>query len=227
MAKPIPVKNSAELAGLMETLVEDIRTSNEYYQLYRKLNAALKEYDTEFHQSPAFWSLTFQALKEAAVLRLCRVYDQEDSANHLHGLILTIKANPALFDEAHFRERLKHNPHVDSLARYGTIPKLEDIEKDLRLTSLANPDVLLLYQWRCAAIAHKNARIAKGVTAWAEENPLSWDVIENLISRSFEVFNRYSALFNAVSYSTMLIGENDYEGLLKLIRLGLKKARGR
>jgi hypothetical protein len=65
----------------------------------------------------------FHASEEAAVLRFCRIYDQEDSANHLHGLLLTIREDLVLFDEAHFRERLKHNPHVDSLASYGTIPK--------------------------------------------------------------------------------------------------------
>ncbi len=225
MARPIPVRDSGEFASLLKTLVDDIRTSRDYYQLYRNLHEALKEYDTEFHQSPAFWSLTFQALGEAAVLRLCRVYDQQDSANHLHGLLLTIRANPKLFEEAQFRERLKNNPAVDSLAKYGTTPQAENLEADLKLTSLDDPDVLLLYQWRGTVIAHRNAKMAKGTATWAKENPLPWAVIEKLIERAFDIFNRYSTLFNAVSYSTMLIGENDYKNLLHLLQLGVKKSR--
>jgi hypothetical protein len=223
MAKPIPIRNSQELAGLLKALVDDIRTCHDYYRLYRKLHEALKEFDTEFHQSPAFWSLTFQSLGDAAILRLCRVYDQHKSANHLHGLLLTIQANPELFDEAHFRERLQDNPAVDYLAKHGTSPKPDDLEKDLKLTSDDDPDVLLLYKWRGAVVAHRNAKMAKGTNTWADENPLSWAVIEKLIDRAFEIFNKYSVLFSAASYSTMLIGEDDYKDLLQLLRLGLKE----
>jgi len=225
MAKPIPVKDSAELASLLKALVEDIRTSHDYLQLYRKLHEALKEYETEFHQSPTFWALTFGALHDAVGLRLCRIYDQHDSANHLHGLLLTIQKHSELFEEAQFRERLKDNPSVDYLARHGTLPKSNDLDADLKLTSLEDPQVLLLYQWRNTIIAHSNAKVAKGSSNWTQVNPLSWKVIEDLISRAFHIFNRYSSLFNAASYSTMLIGEDDYQGLLHLVRLGLKKSR--
>src|SRR5437867_4883152 len=105
MARPIPIRDSGEFARLLKALVEDIRTSHDYLRLYRKLHESLKEYETEFHQSPTFWALTFGALHDAVGLRLCRVYDQHDSANHLHGLLLTIESNPELFHEAEFRER--------------------------------------------------------------------------------------------------------------------------
>lgn len=225
MAKPIPVKDSVELASLLKALVEDIRTCHEYLRLYRKLNEALKEYDTEFHQSPAFWGLTFGALHDAIGLRLCRIYDQDDSANHLHGLLLTIQKHPDLFEEPQFRTRLKDNPSVDYLAKHGTVPKSNDLDADLKLTSLKDAEVLLLYKWRNTIIAHSNAKVAKGTSNWPQTNPLPWKVIDDLVSRAFHIFNRYSLLFNAETYTPMLIGENDYQGLLHLVRLGLKKSR--
>jgi hypothetical protein len=225
MAKPIPIENSEEFARLLKTLVNDIRDSHDSYRLYRKLGKAIGEYETEFHQSPAFWSLTMRGLIDSAVLRLCRVYDQHNAANHLHGWLLTIQANPALFEEAQFRERLKDNPSVDSLAKHGTIPNRSDLERDLLLTSAENPDVAVLLGWRGSVVAHSSAKIAKGSTDWTEKNPLSWELIEKLIARAFEIFNRYCVLFNATSYTTMLIGEDDYKGLLELVRLGVKKMR--
>ena len=225
MAKPIPVENSEEFTRLLTALVNDIRDSHDSYRLYRKLGDALKEYESEFHQSPAFWNLTMRGLIDSAVLKLCRVYDQYDTANHLNGWLLTIKANPSLFEESQFRERLKQNPAVESLAKYGTIPKRDDLERDLLLTSAADPDVSVLLGWRGSVVAHSSAKIVKGETEWTEKNPLTWNLIEKLIARAFDIFNRYCLLFNATSYTTMLIGENDYKGLLELVRLGVKKLR--
>jgi hypothetical protein len=225
VAKPIPIKNTEEFTRLLKTLVNDIRDSHDSYQLYRKLAQAVGKYETEFHQSPAFWNLAMRGLIDSAVLRLCRVYDQHNTANHLHGWLLTIQANPALFEEAQFRERLKDNPAVDLLAMHGTIPNRAHLENDLALTSEEDPDVSVLLGWRGSVVAHSSVKIAKGDKDWTEKNPLSWELMEKLIARAFEVFNRYSALFNATSYSTMLIGENDYKNLLELLRLGLKKSR--
>jgi hypothetical protein len=81
-----------------------------------------------------------------------------------------VKANPTIFDEVKFRERLKDNPAVDSLARYGTIPDPAEVERDLALTSAKDPDVSVLYQWRGSIVAHKNADIAKGNKDWTKGN---------------------------------------------------------
>lgn len=225
MAKPIPIENPEEFTRLLTALVNDICDSHDSYRLYRKLTDALKEYETEFNQSPAFWNLAMRGLIDSAVLKLCRVYDQDNRSNHLHGWLLTIQANPVLFEEAQFRERLKHNPAVDSLAKHGTVPNRQDLERDLRLTSAKDPDVSALLGWRGSVVAHSNAKIVTGKTEWTEKNPLTWDLIEELIARAFEIFNRYCVLFNATSYTTMLIGENDYKGLLELVRLGVQKMR--
>jgi hypothetical protein len=223
MAKPIRIRSSEEFHFLLKALADDIRFSHDCYRLYRKLEQSANEFNAELSQSPAFWYLTRHALIDAAVLRLCRIYNQHDSANHLHGLLLTVNANPAIFEEARFRERLKDNPAANSLAKYGTAPDPAQLQTDLRLTSLDDPDVSVLYRWRGGVVAHSNASIAKGSNDWTRDNPLSWNRIENLIARAYDIFNRYSALFNATSYSTLLIGEDDYENLLMLLRLGLKQ----
>jgi hypothetical protein len=225
VAKPIPVENSEEFTRLLKTLVNDIRDSYDSYRLYRKLAAAVKDYETEFQQSPAFWNLAMRGLIDSAVLKLCRVYDQHNTANHLHGWLLTIQANPVLFEEAQFRERLKDNPAVDSLAKHGTVPNRNDLERDLRLTSAKDPDVSVLLGWRGSVVAHSSAKVVKGDTEWTEQNPLTWELIEKLIARAFEIFNRYCLLFNATSYTTMLIGEDDHKNVLKLLRVGVKKLR--
>ncbi len=223
MAKPTSIRSSEEFAHLLKALVDDIRFSHDCYQLYRKLGQASQEYTVEFCQTPAFWYVTRGALIDTAMLRLCRVYDQHNSANHLHGLLLTIKANPGIFEEAQFRERLKDNPHVDSLAKHGTVPDRFELERDLALTSVDDPDVSVLYKWRGSVVAHSNAEIAKGSKQWTKDNPLSSERIEKLIVRAYEIFNRYCVLFNATSYSKLLIGEGDYENLFKLLRLGLQQ----
>jgi hypothetical protein len=188
-------------------------------------------FDENFLQNEIVWKRTHAhgnigwryGVVSDSILFYTRNGDYTWNQVHTHGLLRTIKANPAIFDEVKFRERLKDNPAVDSLARYGTIPDPAEVERDLALTSAKDPDVSVLYQWRGSIVAHKNADIAKGNKDWTKDNSLSWERIEKLIARAYEIFNRYYLLFNATSYSTLLIGEDDYENLFMLLRLGLKQ----
>jgi len=118
-----------------------------------------------------------------------------------------------------------HNvePTARSPGRGGGDPDRVELERDLALTSVDDPDVSVLYKWRGSVVAHSNAEIAKGSKQWTKDYPLSLERIEKLIARAYEIFNRYCVLFNATSYSKLLIGEDDYENLFKLLRLGLQQ----
>ena len=54
-------------------------------------------------------------------------------------------------------------------------------------------------------------------------NPLSDDEIKLLLKQSLSIFNKYSDLYAASTHSSGIIGHDDYEDLLKFVRLGLEK----
>jgi hypothetical protein len=62
--------------------------------------------------------MTLSAHMDATLLQLCKAYDLYDGKPtlNLRNFLETIQANLYLFDEPNFRERLKENAFVDSLA---------------------------------------------------------------------------------------------------------------
>lgn len=127
----IRIKSGEELDTLLNALSRDIVDSNIYYRLFSGLHSSIAEHPDETRESNTFWWLVMQATKEAYLFRLCRVFDQNNTSLNLVNLLDTIKSNLHLFEEPHFRERLKDNAFVDSLAEGVRIPAVEELRADI------------------------------------------------------------------------------------------------
>ena len=103
----IKIKSSDELNKLLDSLGLEIVDANIYHRLYLDLIDSRKEYAQEFRQSNTFWSFTLDALHDARMIRLCRIFDKESNSLNLFNFLETIKINLHFFQEEHFRERLK------------------------------------------------------------------------------------------------------------------------
>jgi len=207
---------------LLDALASDLLEANHHYRLYHNLQKSLEEYEREINTYIGFWSLTFNAHREACILHLCRAYDNHGNDTlSLKKLLLIIQGNTDIFDISRFRERERGNPYVDSLAEYDRKPPDEQIQKDIEAVSdKTNPLVKKLSRLRGSKIAHTNLKlIIKGKDVPA---PLTWIEVEKLINTGLRIFNDYNQLFDASTYSAMLIGENQYKEVLKLIRIGKK-----
>jgi HEPN superfamily AbiU2-like protein len=114
----INVSDSAEFKRLLEALVDELIDARDHFRFHQDFDAAIPEYQAEFNQSPAFWTFTLSAHMDATLLRLGKAYDLYEGkpSLNLRNLLETIEANLHFFDEPSFRERLKNNPFVDSLA---------------------------------------------------------------------------------------------------------------
>lgn len=131
----IDVYDSSEFKGLLEALVNELIDAREHFRLHRDLDAAMPDYQAEFNRSAAFWSLTLSAHMDAALLRLCKAYDLYEGkpSLNLRNFLETIEANAHFFDEPNFRERLKDNAFVDSLAKDSRKPDPAQLRKNLAL----------------------------------------------------------------------------------------------
>jgi len=139
----------------------------------------------EFNQSAAFWTFTLSAHMDATLLRLCKahdVYERKPSLN-LRNFLETIKANLHLFDEPNFRERLKNNVFVDSLAKDCRRPDAAQLKKDLESVTTVNPLVRNLTTWRNNYHAHRSRTSALNPRGFAATNPLLFSDIRDLIEK--------------------------------------------
>src|SRR5690349_13325044 len=116
----INIKNADEFRRLLTALLDELVDAQFCFSLHQNLAKATHEYATEFSQSNTFWQHTFAALMDAVMLRLCKAYDQferfKPAPLNLRNFLHTIEANLNIFDEPNFRQQLKGNAFVDSLA---------------------------------------------------------------------------------------------------------------
>ena len=219
----IKVKSSDDLSALLDALADEIITAHVTHRLYCDLVDAIPEYHDEMNKSPAFWRLTLDSLRDARILRLCRIFDQEASSLNLGNLLETIRANTHLFGAEEFKKRLKDNPHVESLAEHPRSPDMTELEANLVFARPGNAVVKKLLLWRNNIVAHRGAKFSLGKKEILEDNPLSKEEMDDLLDKALRIFNKYSSLFRASTWSRDMIGQDDYKGCLSLIRDGVIK----
>lgn len=214
----IDVADSAEFKRLLQALVDELIDAHDYFRLHQDLSAAIPDYQVEFNQSAAFWTHTIRALMDAALIRLCRTYDPLDSKPNLtlKNFLETIQANLHLFDEPNFRERLKANPFVDSLAAAPRKPDAMQLQRDLVTVSGTDPSVKKLITWRHMYFAHRSRSSALDLGGFTTQNFLLFAEIKALIENGLRIVNFYSGLFSAESHTSFPV--KDYKRLLDAVR---------
>ena len=94
---PIPIKTAEEFRRLLTTLTDELVDANIHWQLYSDLALAGTKYAREFNQARTFWGLTVSAHLDAAVFRLCKIYDQHRDGLNLRSFLETVQLNHSVF----------------------------------------------------------------------------------------------------------------------------------
>jgi hypothetical protein len=171
----------------------------------------------------AFWQLTLNAHINSSMQMLCRAYDRQPTSLHLHSWLLTIQKNLYLFDKEEFRKRMKDNPLVESLAQRPRKPDQAVLGADIRSCSPDDPLVKTLIIHRNSHVAHKAARwiiIRRNIH---DDYPLVFGDFEALLDRAKAILNRYSSLFGATTYSTQMVGRDDFQYIFKCVEKRLQQ----
>lgn len=212
-------KSAEEFRRLLTALLDDLIDARFHFSLHQNLAKASEEYATEFAQSPTFWGLTLSSHMDAVLLRLCRAYDTyEHTALNLRNLLDTVRANLSIFDEPNFRQRLRANRFVESLAAELRPPDHAQLEKDIDAVSDSDPLVRKLVMWRHNYVAHRNSHFTLNPNKFDAQYPLLFAEIDVLLDRALEIGNRYSLLFDASAHATLMVGRDDYLNILKAVR---------
>ncbi len=214
----IEIKNPEQFGNLLNALRNECVDAGIYFKLHKDLRAAIPQYRKVFIQSNTFWSLTIKALLDATLSRLCRAYDQHSKSLSLINLLATIEANMEIFDIDGFKERLRGNPFVESLAEEARRPDVYKLNEDKMLVSDKDPLVGKLVIWRNNIISHKNASNIVNERDITKDHPLTRDEISELITRATRISNSYSYLFQASTTLTQIVGHDDYQYVLKSIK---------
>jgi len=214
----LKIQNASEFHKLLFALAGDLVDARIHFNLLRSLSAANEEYFIEFAQSNTFWSLTFEAHLDATLVRLCKSFDLHRRSLNLRTLVSTVKENLHLFEEEGFRERLRGNTFVDSLAATYRVPSAAMIQEDLEFVSPDNPLVKKLTVWRDKHIAHRDPSSVLNPEELTGRYPLLFTDIDELLRRGLRIVNEYSSPFIATTHSSGVVGKDDYLTILKAVR---------
>ncbi len=145
------VSNSTEFERLLDGLGDDVIDAAIHYRLHKDLRTSVADFERELNQAPAFWSLTFGALLDAARSKLFRAYDQGQGTLCLRNFLETIRENVTLFGAGPGASL----PEV--IARGASAPDVSVLEQDLALVISSDPLVKKLVALRGNLYAHRNA----------------------------------------------------------------------
>lgn len=202
----------------MQALANELVEAQIHFNLYGDLVASHAEYADELSESNTFWSLTLDAHLDATILRLCKAYDQCPTSLNLRNLLDTVSENLDLFEEPNFRERLKENPFVDSLAANVPTPDSSQLQRDIASVNANDPLVKKLVIWRNSYFSHRSRDHALNPSPYVRDYPFTISDIAALLRNGVEVVNRYSNLFCATHYSTNIVGRSDFKSILEAVR---------
>ncbi len=221
----ISIRDATEFEQLLNAVSHDVVDAHIHFQMYEELVEAIGKHPLVVQQSNTFWTFTLQAQLNSSVYALFRAYDQDTRSLHLRSWLTTIQENLHLFDEESFRERLKDNPYVASLAQDSRKPDVATLDGDIALCSSSDPIVKKLTVYRSSRIAHRNAKALLSPGDIGERFGLTFDDIRTLLERARTIVNRYSYLFAASTYSTKVIGHDDFEYIFKCVEEKVEEAR--
>jgi hypothetical protein len=211
-----------EFSRLLKGLANDIIDSHIHYKLYKDLIVANGLNFQIMVQSNTFWSFTLEAHLATSINLLCKVYDTHPNALHLTSWLQAIQNNLHLFNDDNFRKRKKDHIHVNELLKHSRTPDNQTLKEDIHACTKNDPLVKTLRLLRDNIHAHRNAKNTAKAINISDNNPQSFEDYEKLLARSLNILNRYSHLYDASTYSTQVIGHQDYKYVFKCIDEKLK-----
>ena len=219
----IQLRTAKEFENLLNSLLNDCAWARTAFRQRLSLHRDLSENLKVFEAAKTFWTLTLYAHDDFVMARLCRIYDQHKNSLNLRRLLLTIQDNPAMFDEAQFRDRNKDDPFVEVMAVNAKRPDEDQLAKDIADTSKTDPLVRKLCTWRNGLFAHTDPRPVLTGGPPITGLPLNQEEVTVLIERANDVlFHRYRQLFKAAICWGYCRGVRDYLPLFKIPSADLK-----
>ena len=202
-----PFDNADQFEKLTKSIATDMQTLAFHWRLYGDLRSSVGEFETELNESCTFWNLTFDAHRDATLFRLCRIYDQHSNALNLRNWLIAMRDNQDHFDAS------------------KPMPTTTELQYDIPLVSDCDPEVKMIVRLRNNLIAHRAAKsITCAATAASNCSP-KHDDIDLLINRAREVVNKYTTYLNRESFSTTIVGHDDYRNVLESVRARIAQLR--
>ena len=218
-SKTIAIADDSEFNALVQALARDVVDAHIYWDQHNALQAQLEKWPEVQAEGWTFWYYTQQAHQRTSLACLARVFDQQQSSLHLRSWLVCIRDHLHLFGKDAVKLRRPGDPFVQWLPE-NAVPDPVQLDKDIDLCSMQDPDVTALIVYRSTVLAHRGAKLSKqGATAKLPE--LLYEQIERLLARARDILNRYNYMFDASFFSMTPLGHDAVERVFEAMQRDL------
>jgi hypothetical protein len=200
-----PSITQPEFEELTKSLATEIQSAAVDYRMYEDLAKAADSHPIVVLQSRAFWDMTIQSHLNSAILRLCRVYDQQVSSMNLAKWLRLIKGHPAWFT--------------------GQPLDAAKLDQDISYASNKNPKVENLTKYRGNVVAHLGQNYVLNVRNTRHSFNLTHGDVKELLKSGLRIVNHYSTIYNGHSWSADLIGADDHQFIFRELEKAIARTK--
>lgn len=197
-----------EILKMAEELYQEAFDANSYYLLMTQFGDNSKKYNSEFHLSPAFYSVVFNALQSACFMEIAKLFEKDKKVFSIGSLVKECKNNLSFFPEYRaikeyefdgqkytfqipYQHTLKPNEEcffkdiVNSQREIFKLFNVNSTDKSPVMVNLKFPEFLELYYKRFCGLSKKmeNIRVQRN-KIYAHNDTVKLSGSENILKKN-------------------------------------------
>ena len=194
-----------------------------HLKLWERLESYKSNYLKELNQTPHFFTFTIRAHLDDALLTLSRILDKHEDSLSIWKFLDFVEQNHKIFSNQAFRQRIKGNPHYESLIKSHTPITLKEIEEDRQKLGSLKDTIDNIKEWRDTVLAHIDRKFYLKGKVISRKHPLQAQQLKRVINTLVKILNRYSAAYKSSTFLEKFPGEDDVQHVMDFIRFYIQE----
>ena len=187
----------------MKRLRDELNTAYTYYEIAKSIREFRHTRQSDFNEAITFFQVTQNANLFATIISIFRFIDTRTDTMQLHSFFELLRNNLDLFSTQAYRKRLEQGGRDEEDINHWTQLHVEITKEtvDADEERVRNLPVTNLIKWRHKKLAHLDKEQALNEVDVMQENPITVQEIDDILTTLDEILNRYSIAYDGVQWA--------------------------
>ncbi len=187
----------------MKRLRDELNTAYTHYEIAKSIREFRHIRPSDFNEAITFFQVTQNANLFATIISIFRFIDTRTDTMQLHSFFELVRNNLDLFSTQAYRKRLEQVGRDEEDINHWTQLHVEITKEtvDTDEKRVRNLPVTNLIRWRHKKLAHLDKEQALNEVDVMQENPITVQEIDDILTTLDEILNRYSIAYDGVQWA--------------------------
>ncbi len=187
----------------MKRLRDELNTAYTHYEIAKSIREFRHTRPSDFNEAITFFQVTQNANLFATIISIFKFIDTRTDTMQLHGFFELVRNNLDLFSTLAYRKRLEQVGRDEEDINHWTQLHVEITKEavDTDEERVQNLPVTNLIKWRHKKLAHLDKEQALNEVDVMQENPITVQEIDDILTTLDEILNRYSIAYDGVQWA--------------------------